>query len=75
MRNNLQNKLYKEYSFLKEVDSCALRNSLFNLENAYKRFYNGSGHPKFKAKNIHNSYKTNHIIRVATIQYWSMEQS
>ena len=30
--------LSKEYPFLKEVDSCALRNSLFNLEDAYKRF-------------------------------------
>ena len=27
--------LSKEYSFLKEVDSCALRNSLFNLDNAF----------------------------------------
>ena len=35
--------LSKEYPFLKEVDSCALRNSLFNLEDAYKRFFNGNG--------------------------------
>lgn len=25
-----------EYEFLNEVDSCALRNSVFNLDNAYK---------------------------------------
>ena len=53
--------LSKEYPFLKEVDSCALRNSLFNLEDAYKRFYKGSGYPKFKAKGVHESYKTNNI--------------
>ena len=53
--------LSKEYPFLKEVDSCALRNSLFNLEDAFKRFYNGSGYPRFKAKGVHESYKTNNI--------------
>ena len=37
--------LSKEYPFLKEVDSCALRTSLFNLEDAYKRFFNGNGYP------------------------------
>ena len=53
--------LSKEYPFLKEVDSCALRNSLFNLEDAYKRFFNGNGYPRFKAKGVHESYKTNNI--------------
>ncbi len=53
--------LSKEYSFLKEVDSCALRNSLFNLDNAFTNFYNGNGYPKFKAKEVHESYKTNNI--------------
>ena len=53
--------LSEEKTFLKEVDSCALRNSVFNLEDAYKRYYNGSGYPKFKIKGIHNSYKTNNL--------------
>ena len=53
--------LSKEKERLKEVDSCALRNSLFNLEDAFKRFYNGSGYPRFKAKGVHESYKTNNI--------------
>lgn len=53
--------LTKEYPWLKECDSCALRNSLFNLEDAYKKFYNGKGYPKFKNKDKHNSYKTNNI--------------
>ncbi len=52
-------KLYEEYPWLKEGDSCALRNSLFNLEDSYKRFYKGNGFPKFKAKGINDSYKTN----------------
>ena len=54
--------LSKEKTFLKEVDSCALRNSVFNLEDAYKRYYkNLGGYPKFKIKGINNSYKTNNI--------------
>ena len=53
--------LSKEKEWLKEVDSCALRNSLFNLEDAFKRFYKGSGYPRFKAKGVHERYKTNNI--------------
>ena len=54
--------LSKEKLFLKEVDSCALRNSIFNLEDAYKRYYkNLGGYPKYKIKEINNSYKTNNI--------------
>ena len=54
--------LSKEKTFLKEVDSCALRNSIFNLEDAYKRYYkNLGGYPKYKIKEINNSYKTNNI--------------
>ena len=53
--------LSKEKEWLKEVDSCALRNSLFNLEDAFKRFYKGSGYPRFKAKDIYEKYKTNNI--------------
>ena len=54
--------LTKEKLFLKEVDSCALRNSIFNLEDAYKRYYkNLGGYPKYKIKEINNSYKTNNI--------------
>ena len=53
--------LSKEKEWLKEVDSCALRNSLFNLEDAFKRFYKGSGYPRFKANGVHERYKTNNI--------------
>ena len=50
-----------EYPWLKEIDSCALGNSLEDLDRAYLNFYNGSGHPKMKKKNINNTYKTNCI--------------
>ena len=53
--------LSKEKEWLKEVDSQSLRNSLLDLESAFKRFYNGSGYPRFKAKGVHESYKTNNI--------------
>ena len=54
--------LCKEYPWLSEVDSCSLRTSLFNLDDAYKRFFNKQNEfPKFKNKNTGNSYKTNNI--------------
>ena len=56
--------LTKEYEWLKEVDSCLLRNSIFNLDNAFKRYNETIGNkPKFKSKNkSRKSYKTNNII-------------
>ena len=43
--------LTKEYNWLKEVDSCLLRTSIFDLENAYqKHFKENKGLPKFKSK-------------------------
>ena len=53
--------LNKGYPFLKEVDSCLLRCSIFNLDDAFNRFYNGSGYPNFKKKGNKDSYKTNNI--------------
>ena len=52
-----------ERPYLKEVDSCSLRCSLFNLEDAFKRWYKGQGeYPKFKEKyNSKRSYRTNCI--------------
>ena len=56
--------MYNTYPFLKEVDSCILRCSIFNLEDAYKNFYKGSGFPNFKKKGIHDSYRTNNIKNI-----------
>ena len=54
--------LCKEKPFLKEVDSCILRNSIFNLDNAYQKFYKEHiGYPNYKRKGIHENYKTNNI--------------
>ena len=54
--------LCKEYQWLSEVDSCSLRTALFSLDDAYKRFFNKQNEfPRFKNKDIGNSYKTNNI--------------
>ena len=62
MIKDLKN-LQVERPYLKEVDSCSLRCSLFNLEDAFKRWYKGQGeYPKFKEKyNSKRSYRTNCI--------------
>ena len=31
--------LYNDYPFLKEVDSCSLRCTVFNFEDAFKNYY------------------------------------
>lgn len=52
--------LKKELDWLKEVDKCALQNSLKDLDNAYKNFFKEhSGYPKFKSKKTNrHSYRT-----------------
>ena len=43
--------LEKEYEWLKEVDSRSLRCSIFNLEDAYKSFFQKkSNYPNFKSR-------------------------
>jgi putative transposase len=55
--------LTKEYDWLKEVDSCALRCAVFNLDDAFKRFFSKKGnYPKFKSKYGRASYRTNNMI-------------
>ena len=54
--------LSKQYVFLKEVDSCALRCAIFHLEDAYKNFFaKRSSYPKYKSKYSYQSYRTNCI--------------
>lgn len=62
MIKDLKN-LQVEHPYLNEVDSCSLRCSLFNLDDAFKRLYKGQGeYPKFKGKyNSKRSYRTNCI--------------
>ena len=54
--------LLVKYPFLKEVDSCSLRNASNDLECAYDHFFNKGGFPKFKAKGVKDSYKTNNVV-------------
>lgn len=53
--------LKSEYNWLKEVDKFALNNAVFNMCDAYERFFKyHTGFPKFKSKkNNRKSYKTN----------------
>ena len=54
--------LLVKYPFLKEVDSCSLRNASNDLECAYDHFFKQGGFPKFKAKCVKDSYKTNNVV-------------
>ena len=58
--------LSKENEWLKEVDSCLLRCSIFNLEDAINNHNKGNAeYPKFKSKvRSRSSYRTNNITRV-----------
>ena len=48
-----------EKVFLQGVDSIVISESLFNLDNAYKRLFDKiGGYPKFKSKYNRNSYNT-----------------
>ena len=54
--------LYSECSWLKEVDSIALRVSLENLDIAYTNFYEKRSElPKYKKRSINGSYTTSCI--------------
>lgn len=49
----------REFQWLKAVDSLALANVQQNLRAAYRKFFKGSGFPKFKKKGQRDSYTTN----------------
>ena len=54
--------LESNYKWLKEVDSILLRKTLFNLDDAYNRFFKHlSDYPKYKKKGLNGSYQTNCI--------------
>lgn len=60
-QNKMIPELQKEHAWLKEVDGLSLRNASNDLDRAYINFFNKSGFPKFKAKGVKDSYKTNNI--------------
>ena len=58
------NHLKNEYPFLTEADSILIRKTLFNLDNAFKRYFNKQGnYPKYKSKFSKNSYNTNAVYQ------------
>ena len=55
-------KLKKEYSFLKEVDSCSLQNAITDLMVSFdKQEKEFGGHPKFKKKGEKESFRTSFV--------------
>ena len=61
--NNYCNRQLKiQYEWLKDIDKFALTNSIYNMDNAYQKFWKEhAGYPKFKSKhNNHKSYTTNY---------------
>ena len=57
--------LKQEYQFLTEVDSILIRKTLFNLEDAFKRFFNKQGgYPNYKSKFSKNTYNTSAIYKI-----------
>lgn len=61
---NMLKDLQEEYVWLKEVDSCALRCTIFNLEDSFKNLFSKrASYPKFKSKYNKQSYRTNCIKR------------
>ena len=54
--------LYNEKPYLKEIDSMSLRCAIFDLDNAYTKFFKEKiGYPKYKSKYKKISYRTNMI--------------
>ena len=51
--------LKREKEWLREIDSCALQVCVYNLDDAFQKFFKGNGYPKFRAKGKHESFRTN----------------
>ena len=57
--------LKKQKTWLKQVDSISLQQTLRDLDSAYQNFFSNRGkYPKFKRKDDKNSYRTNHHIKI-----------
>ncbi len=54
--------LKREKEWLREIDSCALQACVYNLDAAFQGFFHGKGYPKFRAKGIHESFRTNNTL-------------
>ena len=60
--NYVNRELKKNFIWLKDIDKFALTNSIYNMDNAYQKFFKEhTGFPKFKSKRDHRcSYTTNY---------------
>ena len=70
--NNWCNRVFKEeYPWLRKVDKFALTNAIYNLINAYNKFFKEhSGYPKYKnKKDNYNSYTTNYTNNNIVVDY------
>ena len=54
--------LKREKEWLREIDSCALQACVYNLDDAFQKFFRGNGYPKFRAKGVHDSFRTNNTL-------------
>ena len=54
--------LKREKEWLREIDSCALQACVYNLDDAFQKFFKGNGYPKFRAKGVHDSFRTNNTL-------------
>ena len=54
--------LKKEKEWLREIDSCALQACVYNLDDAFQKFFKGNGYPRFRAKGVHESFRTNNTL-------------
>lgn len=70
--NNWCNRVLKEeYSWLKEVDKFALTNAIYNMDNAYQKFFKEhTGYPRFKnKKGNYKAYTTNYTNNNIIVDY------
>ena len=70
--NNWCNRVLKEdYPWLREVDKFALTNTIYNMDNAYQKFFKEhAGFPKFKSKkDNYASYTTNYTNNNIKVDY------
>ena len=54
--------LKRAKEWLREIDSCALQACVYNLDDAFQKFFKGNGYPKFRAKGVHESFRTNNTL-------------
>ena len=54
--------LKREKEWLREIDSCALQACVYNLEDAFQKFFKGNGYPRFRVKGVHESFRTSNTL-------------